>query len=94
MAYRALKMRKVEKEIELLDRKLAVSVIFRYGIVRIENWLLILEVFLVGFTKLSGNLPFFLLQGDPWHAIKIYFYMSAVFLTVIHVKHSAYSLNY
>lgn len=28
MAYRALKMRKVEKEIELLDRKLAVSVIF------------------------------------------------------------------
>ncbi|XP_057196972.1 GT1 domain-containing protein isoform X1 [Triplophysa rosa] len=28
MAYRALKMRKVEKEIELLDRKLEVSVIF------------------------------------------------------------------
>nr|XP_055057290.1 GT1 domain-containing protein isoform X1 [Misgurnus anguillicaudatus] len=30
MAYRALKMRKVQKEIELLDRKLAVSVTFCY----------------------------------------------------------------
>lgn len=32
MAYRALKMRKVEKEIQLLDRKLDVSVIFDNGL--------------------------------------------------------------